>query len=96
MRFIHCDVVVLEPEANPPWVEARFLDASGRLTVIHDKEPIFVGPDERPGQGLVRCTELHRRTDGARTIVTVSLDNPDSLETTDGRQVVDVLDSSLV
>ncbi len=95
MLFIRCDVILLEPDTLPPFVEARFLDATGQWSSIHDKEPIFVGPNERPGQGVVRCSELHRRTVGAHTIVTVSLDHPDSLETTDGHRVVEVFDTLL-
>lgn len=95
MVLIRCDVVILEPETQPPLAEARFLDATGRLITIRDKEPIFVGPEVLPGHGVVRCSELHRRTVGEETIVTVSLESPDCLVTTDGHQVVEVLDSLL-
>jgi hypothetical protein len=95
MLAIRCDVLIIDPNEQPPSAEARFVDATGRLITIRDKEPIFVDSDSLPGHGVVRCFELSRRTVGARTVVTVSLDSPDGLETTDGHQVVEVFDSLL-
>jgi hypothetical protein len=92
---ILCNVVVTDANAQPPIVEARFLDALGEPVVIVDKEPIFVADQDEPGEGGVCCMEVARRSEGARTVVTVSLDAPDGLVTTDGRRVLDVLDSSV-
>lgn len=95
MLRILCNVVVKDKTANPPIVEARFQDASGAPVVIVDKEPIFVSDHDEPGEGGVCCIEIARRTEGDKTIVRVSLAAPDRLETTDGRNELDVLESSV-
>jgi hypothetical protein len=93
---IRCELVMLDGAAQPPIVEARFLDATGRATAIIDKEPIFADEHDLPGRGSVCGTEVGRAVVGDETIVTVSLDVPYSLETTDGRVTIAVRAADLV
>jgi len=90
MVLIRCQLVVLDAGAFPALVEARFHDADGRLVRVVDKEPIFAGDDDPPGQGWVGGTELRREGGGAEARVWVSLASPWSLVTTDGEETVAV------
>lgn len=92
---ILCNIVATNAGGWPAIVEAHFVDAGGNPVVIRDKAPIFIDEGDEPGEGAVCCTELSRETRGDRTVVTVSLGTPDGLATTDGRTVVEVLDTSL-
>ena len=88
--LVRCQLVMLDADSQPPWVEARFHDADGLLVRILDKEPIFADDGDLPGWGWVRGTELGRRSDGSGVRVLVSLDRPDSLETDAGSDRVEV------
>jgi hypothetical protein len=94
--LVRCQLVMLDADAQPPRVEARFADADGRLVRILDKEPIFVGGHDPPGRGCVRGTELRRQGEGPTARVLVSLALPDSLETTEGADTVEVWAKDLV
>jgi len=97
--LVRCQLVMLDADAQPPRVEARFADADGRLVRILDKEPIFTDGNDPPGQGWVRGTELRCRGEGPSARVLVSLaspDSPDSLETTEGADTVEVWAKDLV
>lgn len=89
--LVRCQVVVLDAEAFPAWVEARFDDADGREVRIADKEPMFRDGSDPPGRGWVRGTELRRQGSGSLARVLVSLAVPDALETTAGADSVEVL-----
>ena len=88
--LVRCRLVMLDADAQPPRVEARFADAEGRQVRILDKEPIFTDGTDPPRQGWVRCTELRRQGEGPAARVLVSLASPDSLETTEGADSVEV------
>ena len=96
MVLVRCQLVMLDAEAQPPRVEARFADADGRLVRIVDKEPIFTDGSDPPGQGWVRGAELRRQGEGPTARVLVSLVLPDSLETTEGADTVEVWAKDLV
>lgn len=87
--MIRCELVMREPDAQPPVVEARFCDWLGRVVRIIDKEPIFADI-EGSTEGVVAGTEVSRRPAGAELVVRVSLGTPWSLETTDGASEVEV------
>jgi hypothetical protein len=93
---MRCQLMMLDADAQPPRVEARFADAGGRLVRILDKEPIFVDGHDPPGQGWVRGTELRRQGEGPEARVLVSLVLPDSLETAEGADTVEVWAKDLV
>ncbi len=94
--LVRCRLVMLDADAQPPRVEARFADADGRLVRILDKEPIFTDGSDPPGQGWVRGTELRRHGEGPAARVVVSLVLPDSLETAEGADTVEVWAKDLV
>jgi len=94
--LVRCQLVMLDADAQPPRVEARFADADGRLVRILDKEPIFADDSDPPGQGWVRGTELRRQGEGPSARVLLSLASPDSLETTEGANTVEVWAKDLV
>jgi hypothetical protein len=96
MVLVRCQLVMLDADAQPPRVEARLVDAGGRLVRIFDKEPIFTDDSDPPGQGWVRGTELRRQGEGPTTRVLVSLVVPDSLETTEGADTIEVWAKDLV
>ncbi len=94
--LVRCQLVMLDAEAQPPRVEARLVDAGGRLVRILDKEPIFTDGNDPPGQGWVRGSELRRQGEGLEARVLVSLASPDSLETTEGADTIEVWAKDLV
>jgi hypothetical protein len=81
--YVPAEITMIEPDGNPPWVEARFVDAAGRDRRVFDKEPV-IGDGELAG-----VVEAVRR-DGARWIYRVSMVLPWGLETDDGDEVVEV------
>lgn len=96
MLLLRCSIAVVEPDSQPPMVRACVRDARGHEVVIVDKEPIFVDGADPPGIGAIRCTELSRTVVGGETVITVSLQSPDDLETTDGQTELEVLGSSIL
>jgi hypothetical protein len=81
--FFPAAMRVIEPDANPPRLEARFVDAAGRARRVVDKEPVIGGGE------LAGVVEAVRR-DGKRWIYRVSMARPWGLETDDGEEVVEV------
>lgn len=90
MVRLRCSLLVLDDTSFPTIVEARFQDADGRCVGVVDKEPIFAGEDDPPGQGWVCGTEVRREGRGDTARVVVSLAAPYHLETTEGAETVEV------
>ena len=90
MVLLRCQLVVVDDTSFPTIVEARFLDADGRWVGVVDKEPIFAGKDDPPGQGWICGTEVRREGSADTARVVVSLAAPYHLETTEGEETVEV------
>ena len=101
MPLLSLKIVRFVEEHQPNIVACEFIDANDCLHTIIDKAAMFTGNDlerssQYPQAGMVRCEVLDTSRDhSGRTLVWITLDRPDRIETTDGRSEFLVLDSQI-
>lgn len=97
MPTVRCEIVRwVADEPQPGLVEARLVDADGRVWTFIDKEPMFAPrplrqPRTFPVPAIIRCQVLEREQlpDG-REVVTIDTATPDGLES-EGNTIFRVL-----
>jgi|SRR5215471_17964908 len=83
-------IVKFVDERFPGWVQSEFTDAKGRNHTLIDKVPMFTSEnlDESssyPRDGIARCQILDRsRDDNNHELVLITIDRPDTMESTEG------------
>ncbi len=101
MGEIEVAITGITDDSFPGWVECELYDAWGNKHVFHDKTQVFTcealtAGSVFPHKGVVRCVLSDEWVDGdGRSIVTVSTDKPDGVETAEGVTRFDLLSSQV-
>jgi hypothetical protein len=90
VSLLTLNIVQFLEDSQPGFVACEFIDADGRLHTIIDKVPMFTNgsldsTSPYPHIGAARCEVLECFQDQAeRTLVRITLDRPDGIESTSG------------
>ncbi len=101
MGEIEVAITRITDDSFPGWAECELYDAWGNKHVFHDKIPAFSSEvltfnSAFPRKGVVRCVLCAEWVDGdGRSIVTVSTEKPDGVESADGVTRFDLLSSQV-
>jgi len=88
-------------EYQPGWAECRFSDIYNKEHIVEEKLPIVTEEyiDENtplPKGGFISCSVIKRWVDAnGRNIVTVNIEEPLYVETTEGIVMLDLYESQL-